>query len=104
MGAIEVFLPPEDVERQIIVARCNDEGHAITNAQLDTIMQLSGEVRKMIDSGSVQVSWGIRVTNRIASYLPYCTLHQAIHMAVLGRLDPVIRRPIETILKAYEDK
>lgn len=103
LGSIDVPYPPEDVERTIIVSKCHANDFQITQKQLDVIMQLTGQIRTMVDEGQCRVAWGPRVTSSLGQSLRYISLYEAVGQVVLNRIDPRERESIWTVLRGHEN-
>ena len=93
---IQVGLPPEAIERQIIVERCADDDYQIPVETLDKIMQIAGDLRRMIgEEGSLPISWGIRAQIKVARKTQYYGLPKAYRRALVDGLD---RDVVDTVM------
>jgi hypothetical protein len=105
LGAKWVDYPPEEVERDIIILRCEAEGYSITAGTLDTLIKIGAELRKMADpinGGQITVSWGPRLSIRTALYTRFLTLPEAVNMTIGDRLDPDQRELVMGVVKDHE--
>lgn len=105
-GACWVDFPDEDIERDVIITKVNAQGFEITNGQLDTLMKIAAELRKLTDpdaGGSLNVSVGLRIQTAVALYWQYVTLAEAYLFAIGDRLDPQQRQLVMSIVKNYAD-
>ena len=107
LGAISIDYPPEDVERNIIISKCNAAGYEITSGQLDKLVDIGNEIRGLADptnGGEITVSWGVRLSIKAALYTQFLTLGEAFAMAIADRLDPDQRTLVLSVVKSHDDE
>lgn len=85
---VAVGLPPEGIERQIIMERCRDAGYDIDTLLIDKIMQVAADLRKQVDEGSLPISWGIRDNIDVALKTRYYSFEKAYRRGVTDGLEP----------------
>ena len=105
LGSIWVDYPPEDVERDVIISKCNSVGYQVTNETVDQMLTIGTEIRKLADpvvGGEITVSWGVRLSVAMALYSRYLTLSEAANMAIGNRMDPQQRELILAVVRDHE--
>lgn len=102
MGRLAPFwieYPPEEVERTIIVERCNDAGYEIPIDTVDTLLKVSKEIRALGDS--TPIIWGVRNNLSVAVMTKGFSLMSAYRMGGLDGVEPTVRETILNIVKGY---
>lgn len=102
LSSIAVGLPPEDVERKIIVQACLGDGYEIPVDKLDKIMAIAGDIRAAVDDESINASWGIRPQAAVARSTKWFDLVTCYKLALADRLDPSGAETIIRIVAGYE--
>lgn len=98
-----VSLPPDNIERAMIVRWCQSADYEIDADTLDKVMQITLEVREMVDQGRIPVSFGVRQSVRFAMHTKYFDLEDAMR-CFTDRLDQSVNGPADTILTAVRFK
>jgi hypothetical protein len=88
----EFNLPGDEVERQIIRLHCEADGYKIPGRVLDQVMQLTHDMRQMIEDGSLMMPWGIRDTVKVARKTQFYPLDKAMRRAALDGQEPEQRQ------------
>lgn len=98
---IEFTYPPEDVERQIIRERIEEEdGWIIDRVRLDFVISVSNKVRELSENGTLMVTWGIRENIKAARMLRWFSPETAYRRAVADYLEPQQRDAFMDQVKA----
>lgn len=87
---IEMHLPTEEVEREIIKSHCRLDGFDIPDKLLDLVMNVSTGIRALVDD-SLPITWGIAPAIKVARYMNWFDPVTAYRMAVADSLEPDIR-------------
>lgn len=85
---IFVELPDESIEREIIAERCRLDGFAISHEQINTIIKIGKDLRKLADNETLPITWGIRQQIKVARALKWFTYAQAYKLAAADYLEP----------------
>jgi MoxR-like ATPase len=94
-------LPPEQIEEQIIVTRCQHDGYTIPKPMLKTVMAIARELRGMCEQGTLPMSWGIRPNVKVARATRWFALTDAYRVAVADFLEPQQSEIVLDIVKAH---
>lgn len=87
VSPIFVDLPPDDIERDIIVAHCKDRGYDIEKSTLDYLMLIAGDLRTLIADGTLPIAWGIRSQIKVALKTQYYSFEKAYRRAIIDGLE-----------------
>lgn len=99
---IEMNLPPEDIEREILVRRFYDDAaKAPSKKILDTVMAISAELRNLIEVGSLPISWGVRPNIQVIRKSRFYPLETAYKRAVADYFEPQTRTQILDVVNAH---
>lgn len=85
---VAVGYPDADDERTIIAEHCRKDGIEVDPTHMNALIKVAGNLRKLSDEQTLQVSWGIRQQVQVARLLPYFDLVDAYRMAVTDSLEP----------------
>lgn len=98
---LEVSLPPEIVEREIVKARllAKDDWN-IPDRLLDAVMSISRTLREMSKDGEVPFSWGLRVQIKVARLLKWFDFHDAYLIAMGSSVDDATQEQILAVVTA----
>lgn len=98
-------LPPAEVEREIIRTRVAYDGWEITDDQLNTIMGIAADLRGLVETGSIPISWGIRPQIKVARASRWFDLIQAYRMGAADFLEPSAQEEMLNVVRSHvEDK
>lgn len=100
---IEMDLPPEAIEREIIIESLADDRVEPDKASeiAETLMRIAKEIRTMAQDGSIPVSWGIRNQKKVARAKRFMSWPDAFRMGVTDSLEPEVRGPILQIVNSH---
>lgn len=101
---IYMELPPNDIEREILRARCELDGWDITDSQLDVIMGIAADLRALCENGSLPISWGIRNQIKVVRASRWFDLSQAYKLAAADQLEPTAAEELLNVVKAHADE
>lgn len=94
-------LPPEPLERAILIQRCEADDYKIDNQTMDTIMSIAADVRRASDDGTLPISWGIRPQIKVARATKWFDLMSCYRLAVVDSLEPEQAAFVLEIVKSY---
>lgn len=83
-----VELPPEPLEREIILKRASHDGWEIPAAMLDMVMGIAKDIRALTDNGTLPISWAIRPQIKVSRALRWFDALTAYRMASADFLEP----------------
>ncbi len=97
---IGMDLPPAEIERQIIVKRCQIDGYDIPKPTIKAIMQIATEIRGMSEQGALPITWGIRQQIKVARATKFFTMTAAYKAAAGDFLEPEQAQIVLDIVRA----
>ena len=98
---VYIDLPPISLEREIIQNRVNLDGWELTSDQLDTIMNIAGELRGLSKEGTLPITWGIRPQIKVARALAWFDVPTAYRRAVGDYLEPEPQQAMLDIVRSH---
>lgn len=98
---IEIPMPPESLEREIIRKRCEHDGYDITKETLDTIMSIAVEIRKLTENDTIPITWAVRPQLKVARASRWFDLRTCYRMAVADFLEPEARQAVLDTVEAH---
>lgn len=101
---IYVDMPPESVERSIIVERCKLDQYLIEDDMLETLMRVAKDIRELSDDGTLPITWGVRNQIKVARATAWFDLEKAYRLAVLDYLEPEARETVMEVVLAHSKK
>lgn len=81
-------LPPPSVEREIIASRVKLDGWEIDPKDLESIMRIAEDIRRLCDEDVLPVSWGVRQQIKVARLYRWFDPITAYRMASADYLEP----------------
>lgn len=101
---IYMDLPPEEIERDIIMAWCKTVDDYDPSPHLDNIMKVAADIRRMADEGSIPITWGIGPQVTVARLMRIYSPMRAYRATILDFLDPsVAEQVIDSIQSIYKN-
>lgn len=101
---IEVDLPSEELEREILRKRCIRDGWQVPEEVLDLVMNVADDLRKMVDSQTIGVSWALRPQLKVVRALRWFDPVKAYRLAIADFLEPAQREVvIETVMAHHTE-
>ena len=85
---VQVGMPPENVEADIIRTHCAAIGFNIDDRRLRQMRKIATDLRDTAEGGELMFSWGTRSQLKVARLLPYFTVEQAYQAALGASLEP----------------
>lgn len=85
---IYVDVPPEPIERQIVIDHCAASGYEIPEVTLDHIMQIGRDIRGQIEKGTLPIAWGVRSQIKVALATRTYSIQKAYRRAITDGLEP----------------
>lgn len=101
LAHIYMELPDRKTEKQILTNACRHDGWEPANSLLEKIMDVSDDIRAMVNDGSLPITWGVRSNLKAIRHLQYFSADVAYRRAVVDFLDPNIA---QMVLKVVEMK
>jgi hypothetical protein len=98
---VTVYMPPDEVERDIIKRHCAAASGYDPSQHLDILMSVATDIRQAADNESVNFTWGIANNVKVAQLMEFFPPFEAFNIAILNYLDPQGRGLVEDILKSY---
>jgi MoxR-like ATPase len=100
---IAVPPPTDELEREILVRRCDVDGYKIAGATLDAIMKIAHELRELgAQDDTLSVSFGTRQTIKVARLTRWFSLKASFRMAVADLVSPEEAERILAIVASHE--
>lgn len=99
LAHLMMHLPPRDVEREILIDRCEKDGWTPAAAMLDTVLKNSDEIRALSDDGSLPVTWGVRQNIKVIRHLKWFDSVTAYKRAVADVLEPQVAGMVLDIVR-----
>lgn len=85
---IAVQPPSEDVEREIIAARCALDGYKVPDAVMDQVMGVAKDLRALAAEDAFPMHWGVRQQIKVARATQWFSTVEAYRLAAGDLLDP----------------
>lgn len=98
---VNVGMPPEKIEREIITRWCLTLDNYDPEPVLDDLMKVAKDIRQMAANSSINITWGIANQVKVARLMRHFAPQQAFDIAVLNYLDPEARRQVQESIKSY---
>ena len=83
LSPLAVELPPEAIERHILIERCKVDGYALPAGILDVLMRCNADLRVASEQQSVPFTWGIRESIKVARKTRWYSVPTAFKAAAL---------------------
>lgn len=96
---ISVPNPEADVERRIIVQRCETDDYKITEGVLDQIMGISEDLRLQAKNQTIPIQWGTAQSIKTARLSRWFSLKDSVKMAIADLLEPEQRELVMQTIK-----
>lgn len=102
---LEIGLPPEHLEKQILLEVLEDDHWDKTEATaaVDILMKIAKEVRQLSDGGHIPISWGLRNQKKVIRIRRYMSWKDAFRMGVTDALEPSVRDSILNVVESFSD-
>jgi MoxR-like ATPase len=100
---INMTLPPEHIEKQILVEVLEEDRWATAEAVplVDTIMRIAKEIRMIGKEGGHLPSWGIRNQKKVVRLKRYMSWPDAFRMGVTDSLEPEVADAILAVVNSH---
>lgn len=99
---IYVAMPPESIERDIILQWCMEiEDYVPSTEDLDKVMEIANQIRGLVAQGSLPISWNIREQIKVMQALKFFSLKRAYRLAITDALEPDTGQQITEIVRGY---
>jgi hypothetical protein len=100
---VSIELPPESLEREIIVNRVKVDGWELDSDRLDMIMGIAKDLRSLATDGELPITWGIRPQIKVARALRWFDPITAYRRAVADYLEPQAQESMLNAVRAHVD-
>ena len=94
-------LPPESLEREIIVNRVKLDGWEMKSEMLDMVMNIAKELRGLSAEDTLPITWGIRPQIKVARALRWFDPVTAYRRAVGDYLEPEAQETMLAAVRAH---
>lgn len=92
--------PPRELEMEIIQRRCGLDGFTVQSSQMDALMKVTEELRRMSADQEIHVTWGVRNTIKVARALAWFLPLKAFRHAVTDSLEPAQMELVMSVVKS----
>jgi len=99
---VSMSMPPEDIEKQIILTRCKADDYELPLTTLKAIMGIAKELRGLSDQGTLPTTWGVASQIKVARATQFFSLQQAYRIAVGNFLEPKQADMILDVVKSHD--
>lgn len=96
-----VELPPEPLEREIILKRVAHDDWELPADYLDMVMGIAADVRELAKNGTLPVTWAIRPQLKVARALRWFDFFTAYRMAAVDFLEPEQQEILLGVVRAH---
>lgn len=97
-----IELPPESLEREIIVNRVKLDGWELDSQRLDMVMNIAKDLRALAaDDGELPITWGIRPQIKVARALRWFDPITAYRRAIGDYLEPQAQESLLAAVRAH---
>jgi hypothetical protein len=100
---ISVPMPPEQLEKEIILKRCAHDGYVLDPEVLNMIMKIAGEIRAMCDDDTLPMTWGVRPQLQVARSSKWFDIKTCYLMAAGDFLEPEARQQVLDIVETHTE-
>lgn len=98
---VYVEMPPPQLEREIIANRVKLDGWEIDNKHLDMIMAIAGELRDLINDGTLPITWAVRPQIKVARAMRWFDTVTAYRRAVGDYLEPEASSALLDVVRSH---
>lgn len=91
----------EDLERQIISERATSFGCKLSKAEVELIIRIGKDVRKICDQGVIPMSWGMREQIKVALSWQFFDPHTVYKLCAGNFLDPQGQDALMSVVSAH---
>lgn len=100
---ISMDLPPERIERQIIIEALADDRWTEEDARphVDALMRMAKEIRNLSNEGGIPITWGIRNQIKVIRLRKYATWTDCFRMGVIDALEPQVGDLVMNIVRSH---
>lgn len=84
-------LPPEEIEKGILLQAMLDDGwedNDLTHKRINTLMQCAKDIRALVENGAISMSWGIRNQIKTLQLVPFMPWEVAFRRGAADALEP----------------
>lgn len=96
-----IELPPESLEKEIIVNRVKLDGWDFDTARLETLMGIAKDIRALSADDTLPITWGIRPQIKVARAMRWFDPITAYRRAVADYLEPQAQKALLDVVRAH---
>jgi len=100
---INIPMPPERLEREIIQKRCAHDDYEIKPDVLDTIMRIAVDIRALCEENTLPITWAVRPQLKVARATKWFDMETCYRMAVADFLDPDAQQQVMEVVNSHVD-
>lgn len=98
---VYIDLPPESLEREIIINRVKTDGWEIDSERLDMLMGVAADLRALAKDNELPLTWGIRPQIKVARALRWFDPITAYRRAIADYLEPTAQETLLDAVRAH---
>jgi MoxR-like ATPase len=98
-----IELPPAQLEREIITKRCEHDGWEMTEDQINMVMAIARDIRKLADEGTLPITWAIRPQLKVARALRWFDPLTCYKMASADYLEPAQQEILLNVVRSHTE-
>jgi len=100
---IFVELPPDSLEREIIINRVKIDGWEVDTDRLNMLMGIATDIRALAKENELPISWGLRPQIKVARALRWFDPVTAYRRAIADYLEPQAQETLLNVVRAHVD-
>jgi len=98
---ITFTLPPERLEREILVTRCAHDNYAVDVDILDSVMRIAKDIRALCEEDTLPITWGIRPQLKVVRATRWFSMKEAYRMAIADFLEPTVQEQFMSVVDSH---
>jgi len=98
---INIPMPPERLEREIIEKRCKHDDYEISHDTLNVIMNIAADVRALCEDDTLPITWAVRPQLKVARASKWFDLKTCYRMAVADFLEPEAAQQVLDVVDSH---
>jgi MoxR-like ATPase len=99
-----IDLPPDSLEREIIINRVKCDGWEIDTERLDMLMGVAADLRALAKDNELPITWGIRPQIKVARALRWFDPITAYRRAIADYLEPSAQETLLDAVRAHVEQ
>jgi MoxR-like ATPase len=98
---LNIQLPPEELEKEIIKTRVKHDGWDIPADKLNTIMKIAEDLRNLCDEDALPITWAIRPQLKVARGIRWFDWLTTYRMASADFLEPDAQERLLDVVRSH---